>query len=81
PEPTRIHRYWEMAMFLHGALTGEYRWDEGFFGRLEFGVEALVAPTDSTVCTTALGQDCRGARLGSPIRGWIGLTVGYALEL
>lgn len=78
---TRIHRWWEMALFLHGALSGEYRWDEGIFGRLEFGVEALVTPLEPSVCTDPDGQSCLGAQLGTPVRAWIGLTVGYALDL
>ncbi len=76
-----IHRYWEMALFVHGALTGEYRWDSGLFGRLEFGAEALVTPSEATVCTQSDGNACGDASLWMPIRGWFGLTVGYALDL
>lgn len=80
-EDVRVHRYWDMALFLHTGLSGEYRWSEGFFGRLEFGIEALLTPSEATVCSQSDGNSCEGAALASPIRGWAGLSVGYAFQL
>jgi len=78
-----VHRYWELALFFHTGLTFEYRWDEGFFGRLAFGMEALIEPGTATVCTFG-GEACESAGYSDsyqPIRGWAGLTVGYAFQL
>lgn len=80
-EDTRIHRYWDMALFVHGGVTGEYRWNEGVFGRIEIGFEQLVTPDTPTACTASDGNSCLDVSLAHPVRGWIGLTVGYALEL
>lgn len=78
----QIHRYWEFALFLHAGVSFEYRWDEGFFFRLSFGADALVAgdPDDCRFSdTNACGLE--GNNLAKPIRGWAGLTLGYALDL
>lgn len=78
-----IHRYWELALFFHSGVTFEYRWDEGFFGRLAFGIEALLEPGTADVCTFG-GASCESVDYSDsyrPIRGWAGLTVGYAFEL
>lgn len=80
-EDVRVHRYWEMALFLHTGLSFEYRWAEGFFGRLEFGIEALLTPTEATVCSQGNGNSCLDDSLVTPIRGWAGLSVGYAFDL
>lgn len=78
-------RHWEMALFFHAGLTFEHRWNDGFFGRLELGVESLLAPGEADACRFADGNDC-GSITGSggsyrPVRGWAGLTVGYAFAL
>lgn len=80
-----VHRYWELALFFHSGLTFEYRWDEGFFGRLAFGVEALIEPSTANVCTFG-GVACSDPSVNysdsyRPVRGWAGLTVGYAFQL
>lgn len=76
----RVHRYWEFALYLDWALNAEYRWDEGFFGRISLGVESAL--TNATSCSyIESGTDCTGANLIIPTRGWAGLTVGYALDL
>lgn len=72
------HRWWEFALFFHSGISFEYRWDEGIFGRLAFGVEALIEPTEATTCRFETGGACGREGLASPIRGWAGLTVGYA---
>ncbi len=79
-----IHRYWEFAFFFHSALTVEYRWDAGIFGRLGLGFDAQLAPDDANVCTRTIDDSpcgVAGTNLAKPLRGWIGLTVGYALDL
>lgn len=79
-------RYWEFALFWHAGINVEYRWDMGLFARLSFGVEALVTPDAADVCTTGPvddRMDCGvlGENLSKPVRGWTGLTLGYALDL
>jgi hypothetical protein len=78
-----VHRYWEFGLFVHTGATFEYRWDNGFFGRLEAGAEMLVTPWDATSCTyLGDGSSCgSGTGLWAPFRGWIGLSLGYALDL
>lgn len=75
-----VHRYWEMALLVHAGLTGEYRWDEGIFGRFEIGMETVATPTPS-YCAYSDGTACVGTTDFAPVRGWVGLTVGYALDL
>jgi hypothetical protein len=78
-------RHWDFALFFHGGITAEYRWDMGLFGRLAFGMDALLTPEADTCARGATGeQEACGATaegLGKPIRGWMGLTIGYALDL
>lgn len=83
PQDLGIHRYWEFGLFLHGGASFEYRWSSGLFGRIEMGAEALVTPIEPTVCTYSAGGECGNASEGlwTPIRGWVGLSLGYALEL
>ena len=90
-EMFRIRRHWDMAMFFHGGITFEYRWDEGVFGRLGFGVDGHMTPGAADSCTEAAASNggeempmqCgpAGDGLAKPIRGWAGLTIGYALDL
>ncbi len=84
-EGTITRRHWEMALFFHAGLSMEYRWDDGFFGRLELGAEALVAPDEADSCGFSNGNACGevtgGGTSYSPIRGWAGLTIGYAFAL
>ena len=79
-----IHRYWSMGFFAHAAVTFEYRWENGFFGRVMAGAEALLAPSQPTSCSNLSGTGtCDAASAGSlslPIRGWVGLTLGYAFD-
>lgn len=83
-EQAVIHRHWEIALFFHSAVTFEYRWNEGFFGRLAVGMEALIEPGSPEHCSVdgvacdAFGYTGEGFK---PVRGWVGLTVGYAFEL
>lgn len=82
-ERTTTRRHWEMALFLHSGLSMEYRWTSGLFGRLAFGAEALVTPSEPTSCSFSDGNECNAAA-GSwqvPFRGWAGLTLGYAIDL
>jgi hypothetical protein len=72
------HRWWEFALFFHTGISFEYRFDEGLFGRLEFGVEALIEPTEATTCRFEGGGMCGTSGLAAPVRGWAGLTAGYA---
>lgn len=77
------HRYWEFALFAHAGMTYEYRWDEGIFGRIGIGAEALIAG-DVTACAgpgTAACSPEDTAGLAVPFRAWASLTVGYAFEL
>jgi hypothetical protein len=79
-----IHRYWEFALFFHVAVTVEYRFPEGFFGRLAIGVESLLADNHPTVCYFREDMSpcgVAGDALGKPIRAWAGLSFGYALDL
>jgi hypothetical protein len=76
-----IHRWWEMALFFNAGVTFEYRWSEGFFGRLAFGVDALIEPTTATSCMYDNGTQCNGENMFAPVRGWAGLTLGYAFAL
>lgn len=80
-EDMRIHRYWEFALHLHGGLSFEYRWNEGFFGRLEMGIEALMTPNEADFCGFADGNSCVGVPLYKPVRAWLGLSGGYAFDL
>lgn len=79
---TQIQRWWEFALFFHSGIHVEYRWQEGIFGRLGLGIDALVYG-DPDECTLPAGGECGGeaASLAKPIRGWVGLTIGYAFDL
>ena len=81
-EEMRIRRYWEFALFLHAGVSFEYRWPEGIFGRLSFGADALVAG-DPDECTFSDSNSCGALAndLSRPVRGWAGLSIGYALDL
>jgi hypothetical protein len=80
-----VHRYWEFGLFVHSGATFEYRWDMGIFLRFELGAEWLVTDWDNpTACTNiGTGAECGASatNLGSPFRGWIGATLGYAFDL
>lgn len=85
-EQLHTSRHWDFALFLHGGLSAEYRWDEGFFGRLSFGVEALMTPDAADQCVRGVeGEraECgvTAENLAKPVRGWAGLTIGYALDI
>ncbi len=77
-----IDRYWEFALFLHTGFSMEYRFDEGIFIRASLGMEALIAG-EVNECTASNGSVCDPSRtdLYNPMRGWVGLAVGYAFEL
>ena len=60
-ENSRIHRYWDIGLFFHSALTLQYRFDEGIFGRLAVGMEAILAPHTPTECSYADGTTCSDA--------------------
>ena len=77
-----VQRYWEFALFVHMGFTIEYRFDEGIFIRGMVGMEGLIAG-DVTSCAAVDGSVCDPARgdLFNPMRGWAGLSVGYAFEL
>ena len=80
-EPAQLNRYWEFALFAHAAFDIEYRFDEGIFVRGSLGAEALVAG-DACISPQS-GDDCVAPPegLASPVRAWVGVTVGYAFEL
>lgn len=75
-------RQWDFALFLHSGLSFEYRWDVGLFGRLDLGVEGVMTP-EADRCTFSGGGECgpSASGLAKPLRGWAGLTIGYALDL
>lgn len=83
----RLHtsRHWDFALFFHSGLMFEYRWEMGLFGRLSFGVDALLTPeADDCVRGASGDQEACGVTaegLSKPVRGWAGLTIGYALDL
>jgi hypothetical protein len=84
-EQTTTRRHWDFALFFNTGVTFEYRWDNGLFGRLAFGAEKLITPGEADLCQFPDGSDC-GPVTGNgnaytPVRGWAGLTVGYAFEL
>lgn len=76
-------RWWEFALHVHAGLTLEYRWEMGLFGRLAFGIDTLATPGTADVCTLSTGEECGAAGEGlvNPLRGWIGLNIGFAPEL
>ncbi len=80
-----VHRYWELGLFVHTGATFEYRWDSGFFGRIEAGAEFLATDWDAPTSCTYIGSGAScgpaGSNLAAPFRGWVGLTLGYALDL
>ena len=78
----QLNRYWNFALFAHAAFDVEYRFDEGVFVRGSLGAEALVAG-DACISPAMMEGECVAppAGLASPIRAWVGVTVGYALEL
>ena len=84
-EAFRTSRHWDLALFFHGGLSAEYRWDSGLFGRIAFGIDALLTPEADTCSRGEAGaQESCGVSadgLAKPVRGWAGLTVGYALDL
>ena len=82
-------RHWDMALFFHSGITFEYRWPEGIFGRIGFGMDGLITPEEPDACSlgpangSGSGEPYGSAAdtLALPIRGWAGLTIGYALDL
>lgn len=85
-ESLHTRRHWDFALFWHGGITAEYRWDMGVFLRASLGVEALLTPGEADACTFGSADeatDCGPVanNLAKPIRGWAGLTIGYALDL
>jgi len=95
-ENVTISRYWEFALYFHSGFNITYRWDEGLFGRVGLGMEALIAG-DVTSCTAGSTSLCDGvvgtemtdetaavaarSDLFSPIRAYVSLTVGYAFDI
>ena len=77
------HRWWEFALHVHTGLTIEYRWEMGLFGRLAFGIDGLATPSTPDSCTLSTGEVCgaAGEGLATPLRGWVGLNIGFAPEL
>ncbi len=89
PDSFTITRRWDFAFDVHAGITFEYRWDMGLFGRIGFGATGIIE-SDADTCTirpegadASTGTDCLSAArdLASPIWGWAGLTIGYALDL
>jgi len=79
----RIRRYWGMAMYFHAGFSFTYRSEEGVFGRLSLGMNALIAGTPDECTYEATQADCGvGAdNLSQPVQPFAGLTVGYAFDL
>lgn len=75
------HRYWSVAAFISADLGLEYRWDEGFTGRIMVGVEDdVIDRADS--CTFVDGGGPCDPSLGShPTRLYVGLAVGYMFDI
>lgn len=73
------HRYWSFAAFISADLGLEYRWDEGFTGRVFVGLEDDVTST-ADVCTTGEGLACDPSLGSHPTRLYIGLAIGYMFD-
>ena len=80
---TRIRRYWGMALYFHSALSLTYRFEEGVFGRLSLGMDALVAGDPDECVFTATDTECgvSASSLHRPVSPFAGLTVGYAFDI
>jgi hypothetical protein len=75
------HRYWSVAAFINADIGLEYRWDEGFYGRVMVGVEDDVIDTADS-CTFIDGGGPCDPSLGShPTRLYVGLAVGYMFDI
>lgn len=82
-ENARIRRYWAMALYFHSAFSVTYRFEDGIFGRLSLGMNALVAGDPDECVFTATETACgvSGSNLNHPVHPFAGLTVGYAFDL
>ena len=77
--------FYDPADVIHGASVR----DNLLFGRIGFGMDGLITPEEPDACSlgpangSGSGEPCGSAAdtLALPIRGWAGLTIGYALDL
>lgn len=71
-------RSWDFVGFLDAAISLEIRFDMGIYTRVELGVEHALAGPDRCVEPGVAAMCSPG---GAPTRSYLGLAVGYALDI
>ncbi len=76
-----VRRDWDFNGYVDGSVSLEFRATEGFYGRLQFGVEhALSGEADRcTFSQDGTVSPCSGG--SAPTRPYLGLALGYAFDV
>lgn len=77
-QSTYSKRFWDFALGLNADVSYEYRFTDAIYARFYFGVNYYVTNHDRCNSDTGLTTCAQGQ---NPIRPFVGLSLGYAVDL
>ena len=76
-----VVRRWDFTGFVDLSVGFEYRHPEGFYGRIQWGVEHALNPNPDTCSVDGAPRSCGGSCGEAPVRAFVGLALGYMFDV